>query len=82
MNSAYQGKNENPALPHNTSAINKKPIPSKKKKKRELVPKFAARWQLFCEYFLTPTNNNQMKQNPNSKYIENTRFTLKEDLNI
>ncbi len=45
-----------------------------------LVPKFAARGQWFRKYFLTPAGNSQMKQNSNSKYIRNTRSTLKEDL--
>jgi hypothetical protein len=48
---------------HNAPAIRKKTYPIKN---RELVPKFADRGQLFRKYFLTPTINNQMKQNPNN----------------
>ncbi len=35
-----------------------------KKTTRELIPKVAARGQLFRAYFPIPTNNNNMKQNP------------------
>ncbi len=42
-----------------------------------LVPKFAARGQWFCKYFLTPASNSQLKQNSNNKYVRITRSTLK-----
>jgi hypothetical protein len=44
--------------PRNVPAIIKKTYPINN---RELVLKFAARWQLFHEYFFTPKFNNQMK---------------------
>jgi hypothetical protein len=44
--------------PHNVPAIIKKTYPINN---RELVLKFAARWQLFHKYFFTPKINNQMK---------------------
>ncbi len=50
-------------LPHNAPAMKKRPIPPRKKI-CGLVPEFAARWQLFRTYSLTPTSNNYMKQKP------------------
>jgi hypothetical protein len=53
---------------------------------RKLVPIFAARWQLFQKYFLTPTINNQMKQDPNNNghgknpiHLERTTATYKKN---
>ncbi len=44
--------------PHNVPAIIKKTYPINN---RELVLKFAARWQLFHKYFFTPKFNIQTK---------------------
>jgi hypothetical protein len=62
-------KLKNLTLPHNAPAIEKGPIPPRKTT-RELIPKFAARWQLFRTYFPTPTSNNNMKQNPNNNSMQ------------
>ncbi len=58
-----KGNNGKLTPPHNVPAIIKKTYPINN---RELVPKFAARWQLFHKYFFTPKTNNQMKQDPNN----------------
>jgi hypothetical protein len=45
-----------------------------------LVPSFAARWHLFCNYFLTPEIDNKMKQTKQHGYIETTRLHLKKKI--
>jgi hypothetical protein len=56
-------------LPHNAPAMKKKdPFPPRKTT-HGLVPKFAARCQLFHTYSPTPTNNNCMKQKPSNNSI-------------
>jgi hypothetical protein len=64
--------NENRKLnttPQRCNHKEKRPIPPKKTT-RELIPKFAARGQLFRAYFPTPTSNNNMKQNPSSNSMQ------------
>ena len=56
-------------LPHNAPDEKKEGPTPPRKTTRGLVPEFAARWQLFRTYSLTPTSNNYMKQKPSNNSI-------------
>ncbi len=58
--------------PQNISCIMKKTYQIKTTK---LVPVFAARWHLFCKYFVTPGINNQMKQTKATMVYRNCPVT-------
>ncbi len=54
-----------------------------KTKIAELVPIFAARWQLFRKYFPTPKSTIKRNRTLTTTVTDNTRFILKtKDLNI
>jgi site-specific DNA-cytosine methylase len=60
--------------PHNVPAIRKKTYLINN---RELVPNFAARWQLFRKYFPTPKSTFKRDRTLTTTVTKNTRFTLK-----
>ena len=62
--------------PHNVPAIRKTYLINI----RELVPNFAARWHLFCEYFFTQENQKQDIITKATIYIETTRLHLRKKI--